>query len=222
MTDAADDLFARVFDNNRAWAERKSAADPTYFERLAKGQAPEILYLGCSDSRVTAEELMGAEPGQVFVHRNIANLVPATDLSSLSVIEFAITHLQVKHVIVCGHHECGGVKAAMQAKDLGLLNPWLRNIRDVYRMHADELGAIADETARYRRLVELNVEEQCVNVLKTAAFQRSWLERRFPKVHGCVMDVGTGRLVNLGLDIEKKLAKIRDVYDLGAGGHARG
>lgn len=205
----------RAFENNRAWAQRKLQGDPQYFERLAEGQRPELLYIGCSDSRITAEDLMGAEPGQVFVHRNIANVLPATDLNALSVIEYAIVHLSVKHIVVCGHYECGGVRAAMVPRDLGLLNPWLRNIRDVYRTHLDELRAIGDEAERYRRLVELNVEEQCVNVIKTAAFQRAYLTRGGPQVHGCVVDVRTGLLTNLNLNFEQNFAHIRSVYDLG-------
>jgi carbonic anhydrase len=208
-------LYQRFFANNQSWVEGKLAADPQYFEKLAQGQSPGVLYIGCSDSRVTAEELTGAQPGEVFVHRNIANLVAPTDLSALSVIEYAITHLKVKHVVVCGHYECGGVQAAMQSRDLGILNPWLRNIRDVYRMHMDELNEIRDQAARYRRLVELNVEEQCVNVIKTAALQRTYLDSGYPQVHGCVFDIHTGRLVDLEIDFASKLERIRDVYDLG-------
>ncbi len=212
---SSDAFYQRLFDNNRDWVRRKLELGDDYFARLAQGQAPEVLYIGCSDSRVTAEELMGAEPGQMFVHRNIANIVSNSDLNALSVIEFAISHLGVKHVIVCGHYECGGVRAAMQPRDLGLLNPWLRNIRDVYRMHHDELSAITDEGERYRRLIELNVEEQCVNVIKTAALQRSYLTKGYPVVHGCVFDLATGLLKDLDIDFGAKLAHIRHVYDLG-------
>jgi carbonic anhydrase len=215
MTDLRKGFYAQVFENNRNWIAGKLAVDPQYFERLAKGQSPEILYIGCSDSRLTAEELMGAEPGQVFVHRNVANVVGATDLNALSVIEFAIAHLGVKQVVVCGHYECGGVRAAMQPRDMGVLNPWLRNIRDVYRLHNEELSSIADDGARYRRLVELNVEEQCVNVIKTAVFQRTFLKTGFPTVHGWVFDIHNGRLNDLRIDFARKLAGIREVYDLG-------
>ena len=211
-------FYAQVFENNRAWVAQKLALDPRYFERLAEGQNPEILYIGCSDSRITAEELMGAEPGDVFVHRNIANLVGATDLSALSVIEYAIAHLGVKHVVVCGHYGCGGVKAAMQPQDLGILNPWLRNIRDVYRLHNDELAAITDDEQRYRRLVELNVEEQCVNVIKTAVFQKAFLTSQRPTLHGWVFDIRQGLLVDLRIDFARKLSRIREVYDLGHSG----
>lgn len=207
--------FEQIFKNNQAWVEKKLELDPDYFERLAQGQQPEILYIGCSDSRVTAEDLMGAEPGQVFVHRNIANVIPPTDVNALSVIEFAVTHLQVKHIVVCGHYECGGVRAAMQPRDLGILNPWLRNIRDVYRTHFDELSSITNEASRYRRLVELNVEEQCVNVIKTATFQRSYLSKGFPVIHGCVVDMKTGILKDLNIHFSERFEKIRAVYDLG-------
>lgn len=212
---SAQNFYRRIFANNRKWVASKLDSDPQYFEKLAQGQSPEVLYIGCSDSRITAEELMGAQPGEVFVHRNIANIVAPTDLNALSVIEYAVAHLSVKHIVVCGHHECGGVRAAMQPKDLGILNPWLRNVRDVYRVHLDELESIRDEQARYRRLVELNVEEQCVNVIKTAVVQRSYLANGYPRVHGCVFDIRTGELVDLKIDFREKLARIRDVYDLG-------
>jgi carbonic anhydrase len=215
MRDLRKGFYAQVFENNRRWIAEKLAVDEHYFEHLAQGQSPQILYIGCSDSRLTAEDLMGAEPGEVFVHRNIANVVGATDLSALSVIEYAIAHLGVKHVVVCGHYECGGVKAAMQPKDLGVLNPWLRNIRDVYRLHQQELAAIQDDALRYRRLVELNVEEQCVNVIKTAVFQRTYLSSGTPSVHGWVFDIQNGRLIDLRIDFVRKLAGIRELYDLG-------
>jgi carbonic anhydrase len=208
-------FYAQVFENNRAWIAEKLAQDPRYFEHLAKGQNPLILYIGCSDSRITAEELMGAEPGDVFVHRNIANVVAANDLNALSVIEYAIGHLNVQHVVVCGHYECGGVRAAMEPRDLGVLNPWLRNIRDVYRLHMEELSGLHDDDARYRRLVELNVEEQCLNVIKTAVFQKAYLENQRPTVHGWVFDVHTGQLIDLRIDFARKLSGIRAVYDLG-------
>jgi carbonic anhydrase len=212
---ASTNLYRRIFANNRKWVASRLDIDPHYFEKLAQGQSPEVLYIGCSDSRITAEELMGAQPGEVFVHRNIANIVAPTDLNALSVIQYAVAHLGVKQIVVCGHHECGGVRAAMQPNDLGILNPWLRNVRDVYRMHLDELDEIRDEQARYRRLVELNVEEQCVNVIKTAIVQRSYLENGYPRVHGCVFDIRTGLLTDLKIDFKEKLARIRAVYDLG-------
>lgn len=210
-------FYQRVFENNRKWIAAKKAVNKDYFSLLAQGQKPEILYIGCSDSRATAEELMGAAPGEVFVHRNIANLVGSADLNALSVVEYAIGSLHVKRVVICGHYGCGGVKAAMEAKDLGLINPWLRQIRDVYRLHRAELDAITDLAVRYRRLVELNVEEQCINVIKTAILQKSWLRNRTPTVHGWVFDMHTGELVDLHFDFHGKLEEIREIYDLGPG-----
>ncbi|KIA94051.1 carbonate dehydratase [Pedobacter kyungheensis] len=204
---------AEVFKNNEKWIAEKLSINPDYFSDLAKGQSPEFLYIGCSDSRVTAEDLMGIQPGQAFVHRNIANLVNNVDLSVMTVLNYAVRHLKVNHIVVCGHYNCGGVKAAMQPADLGILNPWLRNIRDVYRLHKDELNAIADEDARYNRLVELNVQEQCVNLLKTAAVQEAIVHRDLT-VQGWVFDIRTGRLIDLKIDFEKILKDITEIYKL--------
>jgi carbonic anhydrase len=203
----------QIFANNKLWIAQKLAVDPAYFENLSKGQNPEFLYIGCSDSRVTAEDLMGVQPGEVFIHRNIANLVNSVDLNVMSVLNYAVRHLKVRHVIVCGHYNCGGVKAAMQPADLGILNPWLRNIRDVYRLHKEELNAIADLDARYNRLVELNVQEQCINLIKTAAVQEAYKERGL-LVHGWVFDIHTGRLIDLKIDFPKILSNIMEIYKL--------
>ncbi|PSR14972.1 MAG: carbonic anhydrase [Bacteroidetes bacterium] len=203
----------QIFVNNKNWITNRLKVDEHYFENLSKGQNPDILYIGCSDSRVTAEDLMGVQPGDVFVHRNIANMVPNTDLSAMSVINYAVSHLKVNHVVVCGHYYCGGVKAAMQSADLGILNPWLRNIRDVYRIHRQELDAIADDEARYKRLVELNVQEQCVNVLKTADVQRAYRERKIT-VHGWVFDIHSGKLIDLKINFGEVLDQIREIYHL--------
>jgi len=202
-----------VFRNNEQWIKARLEADPAYFEHLAQGQTPELLYIGCSDSRVTAEDIMGLQPGEAFVHRNIANLVNNVDLSVMSVLNYAVRHLKVNHVVVCGHYNCGGVKAAMQPADMGILNPWLRNIRDVYRLHKDELNAITDEGKRYDRLVELNVQEQCVNLIKTAAVQEAYKERGL-RVHGWVFDIRTGKLIDLKIDFDKILKDIREIYNL--------
>jgi len=207
--------YHKIFENNQKWIKEKQATDKQFFEKLSKGQDPDFLYIGCSDSRVTAEDLMGVEPGEVFVHRNIANVVSNVDLNVMSVIEYAVKHLQVKHVVVCGHYFCGGVKAAMQASDMGILNPWLRNIRDVYRIHKDELNAIKDEDLRYKRLVELNVEEQCINVIKTAVVQRSYVQNQFPEVHGWVFNIENGQLIDLNLNFAEKLHDIQEIYNLG-------
>ncbi|MDJ1506272.1 carbonic anhydrase [Xanthocytophaga agilis] len=207
-------LYDEIFENNRKWVLEKKASQTDFFEHLSKGQSPEILYIGCSDSRVTAEELTGTQPGQMFVHRNIANLVPNNDNSSQSVVAYAVEYLKVKHIVVCGHYFCGGVKAAMESKDLGVLNAWLRNIRDVYRLHKDELNAIEDPDQRYNRLVEINVEEQCINVLKMAVVQKSYLKNQYPQIHGWVFDVSTGRLIDLKFNLPKMLASIQEIYDL--------
>lgn len=201
----------QIFKNNEEWVNEKLATDSNYFNDLSTGQTPEVLYIGCSDSRVTAEEIIGAKPGEAFIHRNIANMVPNTDLSSMSVINYAVVHLQVKHIVVCGHYYCGGVKAAMQSADLGILNPWLRGIRDVYRIHKNELDAIRDEEKKYKRLVELNVQEQCVNVIKTADVQKAYNSRGIT-VHGWVFDINTGKLIDLDIDFDKILANIMEVY----------
>jgi carbonic anhydrase len=203
----------QIFLNNEKWISEKLAVDPDYFENLSKGQSPDYLYIGCSDSRVTAEDIMGVQPGEVFVHRNIANMVISIDLNVMSVLNYAVDHLKVKHVIVCGHYYCGGVKAAMVAKDLGILNPWLRNIRDVYRLHNVELSAIIDEDARYNRLIELNVQEQCVNLIKTAAIQRAYKERGL-LVHGWIFDVHTGKLKDLEINFSEILEDIMNIYRL--------
>jgi carbonic anhydrase len=205
--------IATIFENNKKWISEKLKLDPEYFKELGKGQNPQILYIGCSDSRVSAEDLMGVQPGDVFVHRNIANMIPNTDLNVMSVINYAVSHLEVQHVIVCGHYSCGGVKAAMQSKDLGILNPWLRNIRDVYRLHKTELDLISCEEKKYNRLVELNVQEQCVNILKTSDVQQAFKKRNIT-VHGWVWDIHTGELIDLKINFNKILDEIMEIYRL--------
>lgn len=204
----------RVFENNKKWITEKLNINPDYFSDLSKGQDPDILYIGCSDSRVTAEELMGVEPGEVFVHRNIANMVISIDLNVMSVLNYAINYLHVNHVVVCGHYFCGGVKAAMLAEDLGILNPWLRNIRDVYRIHKKELNSIQDETEKYNRLTELNVREQCINLIKTSDVQKANKERGL-QVHGWVFDIHSGKLIDLKIDYDHVVKDIIDIYNLG-------
>ena len=207
------DKIKKIFVDNKLWVAEKLSVNPAYFEDLGKGQSPEFLYIGCSDSRVTAEELMGVQPGEVFIHRNIANMVISIDLNVMSVLNYAVRHLKVNHIIVCGHYACGGVKAAMQSADLGILNPWLRNIRDVHRLHKEELNAITNEEERYDRLIELNVQEQCVNLIKTAAVQQAHRERGL-MVHGWVFDVHTGKLIDLKIDFPKILNDIMEIYKL--------
>jgi carbonic anhydrase len=206
--------FDHIFENNRQWVSDKLAVDPDYFNKLSKGQKPEYLYIGCSDSRVTAEELMGMQPGEIFVHRNIANMVISTDANLNAVVQYAVEHLKVKHIIVCGHYECGGVKAALNPSDMGQLNSWLQTLRDVYRHHQAELNAITDDHARFDRLVELNVMEQCINIIKIDHVQRMWYKTGFPKVHGWVFDVRTGHIKDLELTMQEVFGDIRAIYDL--------
>ncbi len=206
--------YDQLFENNNNWVAKNLANDPEFLVKLAADQTPEYLYIGCSDSRVPANEIMGLAPGEVFVHRNVANLVNNIDLNAISVINYAVVHLKVKHIIVCGHYNCGGVKAAMQAKDLGILNPWLRNIRDVYRLHKEELNAITDENDRYNRLVELNVIEQCKNVLKYAAVQEAYLAGGAPVIHGWVFDLKSGKINDLKVDHNGLLNEIQEIYNL--------
>ncbi len=203
----------KIIENNKEWIKTKLGEDADFFNKLGAGQNPNILYIGCSDSRVTAEEMMGAGPGEMFVHRNIANMVISNDLSAMGVINYAVSHLKVDHIIVCGHYGCGGIKAAMESQDLGILNPWLRNIRDVYRLHKNTLNAIEDEQERYKKLVELNVQEQCINTIKTADVQRANRERGL-RVYGWVFDVKTGVLKDLSIDFDKALENIMEIYHL--------
>src|SRR4051812_25124065 len=173
--------YEKLLLENKAWASEKKADDPQYFERLAKLQTPEFLWIGCSDSRVPANEITGTQPGEIFVHRNVANMVVNTDVNLLSVLDFAVNHLMVKHVIVCGHYGCGGIKAAITNADFKpVLNMWLRNIKDVYRLYREELDGIADETARVDRLTELNVKEQVFNLAKTSIVQKAWRSEHRP------------------------------------------
>jgi carbonic anhydrase len=206
--------YKQIFENNKNWVASKLKEDADFFEKLSKDQTPDYLYIGCSDSRVPANEIMGLEAGEVFVHRNIANLVVSIDLNVMSVINYAVHNLKVKHIIVCGHYNCGGVKAAMTPVDMGILNPWLRNIRDVYRLHEKELDSFTDVHAKYNRLIELNVLEQCKNVLKTAVVQKHYAERGFPLIHGWVFDLHNGLLVDLDFHFEDNLKEIQKIYKL--------
>jgi len=209
------DIYDEIFENNKKWVEEKTNRDKSFFENLYKEQNPHFLYIGCSDSRVPANEITGLDIGDIFVHRNIANVVSGNDLNILSVLQFAIEVLQVNHIVVCGHYGCGGVKAAMQKTSYGLLDNWLRNIRDVYRIHEVELNGIKDEHGKYDRLVELNVLEQCINVIKTSYLQKSYLKNKFPVVHGWVFDMKSGYLKDLNIDFENILKKVRELYNLG-------
>jgi carbonic anhydrase len=208
------DIFEKIFANNKKWVAEKLSAVPDYFEKLATGQHPEFLYIGCADSRVTAEDLMGVQPGEVFVHRNIANLVVSTDNNVNAVVQYAVEYLKVKYIIVCGHYECGGIKAAMNPSDMGQLNSWLQTLRDVYRLHRDELDKIENTQKRFDRLVELNVMEQCINVIKIDHVQRSWYKTGYPQIYGWVFDVRTGKLIDLELKMEQVFGEVRSIYDL--------
>src|SRR3954454_14629963 len=185
--------YEKLLNENRAWARQMVEKDPQYFDRLAQLQAPEFLWIRCSDSRVPANEITGTQPGEIFVHRNIANMVVHTDVNLLSVLDYAVNHLKVKHVIVCGHYGCGGIKAATTNHDFKqVLNMWLRNIKDVYRLHADELNAISDEEQRVDRLVEVNVMEQLIHLAKTSIIQRAWKNEQRPHLHGWVYGLKDG------------------------------
>ncbi|MEY2587526.1 carbonate dehydratase [bacterium] len=184
--------YERLLLENKAWAAERIEDDPDFFKRLKNIQTPDYLWIGCSDSRVPANEITGTQPGEIFVHRNIANMVVHTDLNLLSVLQYAVEVLKVKHVIVCGHYGCGGVQAAMTQKSLGIINKWLRNIKDVYRYHREEIDTIQDETERTNRLVELNVEEQVLNLAKTSIIQKAWKEHKGPDLHGWVYGLHNG------------------------------
>lgn len=189
--------FEKLLLENKAWAADKLQSDAQYFERQVREQTPDFFWIGCSDSRVPANEVTNTEPGEIFVHRNVANMVVNTDLNLLSVLQFAVEVLQVKDVIVCGHYGCGGVKAALYNHSYGLLNKWLRNIKDVYRLHRSEIDEIEVAERKVDRLVELNVEEQVMNLAKTSIIQRAWKNNQRPVIHGWVYDIRTGILKDI-------------------------
>ena len=184
--------YEKLLLENKAWAAEKVADDPDFFNRLANIQSPEYLWIGCSDSRVPANEITGTQPGEIFVHRNIANMIVHTDLNLLSVLQYAVEVLKVKHVIVCGHYGCGGVKAAMTQQSLGIINKWLRNIKDVYRIHSAEIDQIADENEKINKMVEFNVQEQVLNLAKTSIIQKAWKYQNAPHLHGWVYGLHNG------------------------------
>jgi carbonic anhydrase len=186
--------FEKLLLENKAWAKEKVALDKDYFQRLSQIQKPEFLWIGCSDSRVPATEITNTEPGEIFVHRNIANLVVHTDLNLLSVLQYAVEVLKVKHIIVCGHYGCGGIKAATTGKHYGLINKWLRNIKDIHRFYREELQLITEEQKRLDRLVELNVKEQVLNLARTSIVQKAWKTENRPSLHGWVFDFNDGHL----------------------------
>jgi carbonic anhydrase len=191
------DSYRKLLAANKDWVASKLAQRKDFFEELAQGQKPEFLWIGCSDSRVPAEDLTGCQPGELFVHRNVGNLVPESDVNALSVLQFAVEHLRVKHVIVCGHYGCGGVKHGMTHHDLGLLDAWIANIRTLYVEHAAELARLATDAERWDRLVEINVRRQVRNVAGSAIVHKAWNEERRPLIHGWVCDLRTGYLKEL-------------------------
>ncbi|WP_333810177.1 carbonate dehydratase [Flavobacterium sp.] len=207
------DFYKKILDNNKKWVEEKLAISPNYFKKLAVGQEPPLLWIGCSDSRVPANEIIGAEPGEVFVHRNIANMVLHTDMNMLSVLDYAVNALKVKHVIVCGHYGCGGVRAAMGNTSIGIIDNWIRHIKDVYRFHHEELDAIVDENERFNKFVEINVKEQVMDLAKTSIVQNAWKSGQELSLHGWVYGLNDGYVTDLGVNFtcDKDLD---DVYQL--------
>jgi carbonic anhydrase len=203
--------YEQLLLQNRAWVEQKLQEDKDFFNRLANVQTPEFLWIGCADSRVPANEITGTNPGEVFVHRNIANMVVHSDMNMLSVLDYAVNVLEVKHVIVCGHYGCGGIKAAMINKQIGLIDNWIRHIKDVYRMHQEELEAIKDMKVRQDRLTELNVIEQVYGLGKTSIIQNAWQKRGGPYVHGWVYDVSNGLIKDLKVSMHDD-TEMPDVY----------
>ncbi len=207
------DFYKKILDNNKQWVENKLAISPNYFKNLAEGQNPPLLWIGCSDSRVPANEIIGAEPGEVFVHRNIANMVLHTDMNMLSVLDYAVNALKVKHVIVCGHYGCGGVKAAMGNTSIGIIDNWIRHIKDVYRFHHEELDAIVDEKERFNKFVEINVKEQVMDLAKTSIVQNAWKNGQELSLHGWVYGLNDGYVTDL--DVNFSCDKdLDDVYQL--------
>jgi len=195
-----EDFYKKILDNNKEWVETNLAKDPNYFKDLSTGQNPPLLWIGCSDSRVPANEITGTRSGEVFVHRNIANLVVHTDINMLSVLDYAVNALKVKHVLVCGHYGCGGVKAAMGNESIGIIDNWIRNIKDVYRVNKDELNEIENEDEKFNRLVELNVREQVFNLAKTSIVQNAWNNGQELHLHGWVYGLNSGYVTDLNVN----------------------
>lgn len=198
------DFYKKILDNNKEWVEKSLAVDPNYFQHLAQGQTPPLLWIGCSDSRVPANEIIGAKPGEVFVHRNIANMVVHSDMNMLSVLDYAVSVLKVKHVIVCGHYGCGGIKAAMGNQSIGLIDNWIRHIKDVYRLHHTYLDSIINEEDRFNAFVELNVKEQVFDLAKTSIVQGAWRNGQDLTLHGWVYGLNSGYVTDLNVNISSE------------------
>ncbi len=207
------DFYKKILDNNKEWVENKLSISPNYFKNLAEGQNPPLLWIGCSDSRVPANEIIGAEPGEVFVHRNIANMVVHSDMNMLSVLDYAVNALKVKHVIVCGHYGCGGIKAAMGNNSIGIIDNWIRHIKDVYRFHQHELDSIENEKERFNKFVEINVKEQVMDLAKTSIVQNAWKNGQELSLHGWVYGLNDGYVTDLGVNFSCD-KDLDDVYQL--------
>jgi len=207
------DFYKKILDNNVQWVENQLKLDPNYFKDLSKGQNPPLLWIGCSDSRVPANEIIGAKPGEVFVHRNIANMVIHSDMNMLSVLDYAVNALRIKHVIVCGHYGCGGIKAAMGNNSIGIIDNWIRHIKDVYRFSQQELDAIEDENERFNRFVEINVIEQVYGLAKTSIVQSAWKSGQELSLHGWVYGLNSGFVTDLNVNFSSNF-DLDDVYQL--------
>ena len=207
------DFYKKILDNNKEWVEKALEKDPNYFADLAKGQTPPLLWIGCSDSRVPANEIIGAKPGEVFVHRNIANMVVHSDINMLIVLDYAVNVLKVKHVIVCGHYGCGGIKAAMGNQSIGIIDNWIRHIKDVYRMHNVYLNSIKDETERFNAFVEINAKEQVFDLAKTSIVQGAWKNGQDLTLHGWVYGLNSGFVTDLNVNISSNV-ELDEVYQL--------
>ncbi len=203
--------FEKILQDNKAWAAQQLATDPEYFKRLIEIQSPEVLWIGCSDSRVPADKITGTQPGEIFVHRNVANLVVHTDLNLLSVLQYAVEVLKVKHIIVCGHHNCGGIRAALRNQSLGLIDKWLWNIKNVYLQYKDEINALASEDEKVDLLTELNVKEQVLNLAKTSIIQKAWKNNKAPDLHGWIYDLRDG-IINPVFDMPAG-SKVDDIFE---------
>jgi carbonic anhydrase len=209
----SQDFYKKIIDNNKQWVESRLAIDKEYFRDLAKGQQPPLLWIGCSDSRVPANEIIGAKPGEVFVHRNIANMVIHSDMNMLSVLDYAVNVLKVKHVIVCGHYGCGGVKAAMGNQSIGLIDNWIRHIKDVYRLHEDYLNSFEDEEERFNKFVEINVQEQVFDLAKTSIVQGAWRNGQDLTLHGWTYGLNSGYVTDLDVNMSSNI-ELDEVYRL--------
>lgn len=205
------EFYKKILDNNKKWVEQQLSKDPDFFKDLSKGQNPPLLWIGCSDSRVPANEITGTKAGEVFVHRNIANLVIHTDMNMLSVLDYSVNVLKVSHIIVCGHYGCGGVKAAMGNNSVGIIDNWLRNIKDTYRVYSDELDSISNEEDKFNKFVELNTKEQVINLAKTSIVQNAWANGQKLHIHGWVYGLNSGYVTDLNVNFSSN-QDLDDVY----------